>query len=577
MLQKTSDRSSLLASSPLTSLQDTAQIAPDLCEAWLECREAYLKRIAIIEQAINALHSGHLVTQLRQQAEQEAHTLIGSLGSFGLNDASCLLRQIQQILRQDIGLGSADAIRLQRLLEGLQQAMLPEPPLEIESKLPDPLALPSFSSSFPTLLIIDDDPILATLLATEALPWGIQAQIASNLTQARQQILQQVPNVILLDLTLSRSGESGLDFLKELQNSYPALPVLVFTASDGLSDRVQAARLGCRGFFQKPIVPTQVLAGIVQTLQQVQQDRSKLLIVDDDPQLLTLLHQMLATQGYDVTSLRDAQQFWEVLEQSSPDLLILDIELQGCVTPAISSELNLNGFDLCQIIRNDPHWNKLPILFLSASTDTKTMQCGFEVGADDFLHKPIVPLDLFTRVRKRLEQGQLRQQTELDELTRVSNRRKSLQDLTRLLRLAQRQQKQLSLAILDLDHFKRINDLYGHEMGDQVLNYFGNLLKQSFRQEDVVGRWGGEEFVVGLYGMSKLDGAKRLTEVLQAFRQASFTTRDGRTFQVTFSGGIAQFCDDGTDLQGLYHAADQALYQAKAQGRNQILEATDQE
>jgi diguanylate cyclase (GGDEF)-like protein len=152
-----------------------------------------------------------------------------------------------------------------------------------------------------------------------------------------------------------------------------------------------------------------------------------------------------------------------------------------------------------------------------------------------------------------------------------------LQDLTRLLRLADRQKHPLSLAILDLDRFKQVNDRYGHEMGDRVLNYFGNLLKQSFRLEDVVGRWGGEEFVVGLYGMSKFDGVKRLTEILQRLQQETFTTGDGRVLQVTFSGGIAQLVEDGTDLQALYRAADAALYRAKAAGRRQVLPARVQE
>jgi diguanylate cyclase (GGDEF)-like protein len=110
-------------------------------------------------------------------------------------------------------------------------------------------------------------------------------------------------------------------------------------------------------------------------------------------------------------------------------------------------------------------------------------------------------------------------------------------------------------------------------MGDQVLNYFGKLLNQSFRQEDIVGRWGGEEFVVGMYGTTKEDGIKRLAQVLQELSRYSFTILDGTKFQVTFSGGIAQAPDDANDLQTLYQKADVALYQAKALGRNCICAA----
>jgi diguanylate cyclase (GGDEF)-like protein len=143
--------------------------------------------------------------------------------------------------------------------------------------------------------------------------------------------------------------------------------------------------------------------------------------------------------------------------------------------------------------------------------------------------------ELSHRIRIRLEQRKLWSMSEIDELTGLSLRRKALQDLTRLFRLAKRQQQSLSLAILDLDHFKRINDDYGHETGDRVLRYFGQLLGQTFRQEDVVGRWGGEEFVVALYGMDKHQGMQRLENIAYYFSQNPFVGRDENLFQMTFS------------------------------------------
>jgi diguanylate cyclase (GGDEF)-like protein len=162
---------------------------------------------------------------------------------------------------------------------------------------------------------------------------------------------------------------------------------------------------------------------------------------------------------------------------------------------------------------------------------------------------------------------------DIDELTGVSLRRKTLQDLTRLLQLAKRQQQPLSVAILDLDHFKCINDQYGHKTGDRVLNHLGKLLLRSFRAEDVVGRWGGEEFVVGMYSSAKQDGMKRLGGVLQQLSQHTFIEANGVSFSVTFSAGVAQFAKDGNDWQTLYQMADAALYRAKAQGRNRIVAA----
>jgi diguanylate cyclase (GGDEF)-like protein len=291
--------------------------------------------------------------------------------------------------------------------------------------------------------------------------------------------------------------------------------------------------------------------------------------------------------------LEHPQEFWKTLEQTTPDLLILDIRLEA-VSPLLAenrvdssssptmktdnlSERPLSGIDLCKVIRSDPRWNRLPIIFLSGHTDIETIQSSFEAGADDFLSKPIVVTELLNRIRIRLEQRKLWSMSEIDELTGVSLRRKALQDLTRLFHLAKRQQQPLSLAILDLDHFKRINDDYGHETGDRVLRYIGQLLGQTFRQEDVVGRWGGEEFVVGLYGINKHQAIQRLENIAYYFSQNQFVGGDGNIFQMTFSGGIAQFPEDGGDLQTLYRAADAALYRAKEQGRNQIFPVIDED
>lgn len=187
------------------------------------------------------------------------------------------------------------------------------------------------------------------------------------------------------------------------------------------------------------------------------------------------------------------------------------------------------------------------------------------------MNKPIVATELQTRVRTRLEQQQIWKFTETDPLTGVNLRRKALEDLTRLLQQAQRQQQLLSLAVLDLDFFKSINDKYGHLAGDGVLSYLGQLLKQSFHLEDVVGRWGGEEFVVGIYGMTGQASRERLTQVLQTLQQHLFFISEEISFQVTFSAGIAQFPNDGKDVQTLFQTADATLYQAKQQGRNLVL------
>jgi diguanylate cyclase (GGDEF)-like protein len=161
---------------------------------------------------------------------------------------------------------------------------------------------------------------------------------------------------------------------------------------------------------------------------------------------------------------------------------------------------------------------------------------------------------------------------ETDALTGVANRRKAGQVLSRYLRLAERHHQPVAVAMLDLDHFKQVNDRHGHAAGDMVLRRLGQVLR-SFRGEDVVARWGGEEFVVGMYGTTRAHAIHRLAEILEGLRGEEFAGADGQTFRISFSAGVAEYPTDGADLQALYRAADEALYRAKAAGRDRVLPA----
>jgi diguanylate cyclase (GGDEF)-like protein len=568
-------------SSPaLSSAHPLSLVPPEFWDAWQECRQSYCDRLLVIEHALATLQEGILTVKQQRDAAQEAHTLIGSLGSFGLDKASQISRQIQKILKQQAPLGQAEAEQLNQLIATLRLYLenAGEEKAEKVERIEMSKEMSSLSPSLPVpcLLIVDDDLPLAQLLAKEALSWGIQAKMVMTLPDA-QQFLQDHPvNAILLDSNCSASSENGLESLAALRCQYPDIPMVMLTAEEAFEKRVEAARLGIRCFLQKPIAPAQVLAAVTQVLQQTNRSAARILVVDDDPALLQLLSALLEHSGYQVTGLGDPLQFWQTLEQTAPDLLILDVELCGSSDARSKTQVTipaLSGIELCQVIRSDPRWNRLPVLFLSAHTDIETVQRSFAVGADDFLSKPVATQDLLTRVKTRLEQRTLWKTAELDELTGVSLRRKALLDLARLAQLAQRQQQPFSLAVLDLDHFKQINDHYGHAVGDRVLIYIGSLLRQSFRQEDIIGRWGGEEFIVGMYGITKQDGIKRLEDVLLRLNQHVFLAQSETPFQVTFSAGIAQLPDDDDELQTLYYYADQALYQAKSAGRNRIFAA----
>lgn len=537
--------------SPDPSEQTRQQTLSALAGVWERFKSRVSEQVAVLEQA--AARQGTLDPDRRLQAERAAHTLAGSLGTFGFTEGSQLARKIEHSLLVGKSLNRDEARRLSELVEALRQS-IDITPEELVSATKTP------KDERPLLLIVDGDRLLIEQLVTEAAAWGIQTEVATSLSVAREIITSKHPNVVLLDLDLNLTTADSMTLLAELSMQTPPLPVLVFTTQDNLTTRLEVARYGGRAFLLKPVPCAQVLQAVTQLLQDIDTSEAGVMVVDDDPQILATLRSLLEPWGLKVITLDDPRRFWETLEAFSPDLLILDINMP-----------HVSGIELCQVVRQDANWSGLPVLFLTAHTDATIVNQVFAIGADDFVNKPIVGPELVTRIINRLERIKLfRNLAEIDPLTGVCNRHKSTQELDKFLRLAKRQSQPLCLAILDLDNFKLVNDRYGHATGDAVLRHMGQLLRQSFRSEDIVSRWGGEEFVLGLYGMNREDGVQRLTKVLETLRQEEFIAPNYAKFRVTFSAGVAQYPEDGADLQLLYKSADTALYQAKAAGRDRV-------
>jgi diguanylate cyclase (GGDEF)-like protein len=454
--------------------------------------------------------------------------------------------------------------RLTKLVAALRQEIEGQQLPNLTSSSPTEKSLESLlaDNDRPWLLIVDRDRQLAENLAVEAQIWGLKTEIATDLSTAKNLLSLHSPNAVLLDIAVDRDPDRAWELLVELSQKMPSVPVLVFSDRDNLPERVEVAMAGVRAFLPKPMLPLQVLKAVDRALASPHTADDRVMIVDDDLQTLAALRALLEPWGLKVLTLDDPRRFWETMAAFSPDMLILDIKMPY-----------LSGIEICQMVRNDPHWSSLPILVLTSCSDASTIDRVFAALADDFASKPIVGPELIARIFNRLERIKLwRLSAETDLLTGVSNRHRSTQDLDRLLRLAKRHQQPLCLAVVDLDRFGQINDRYGHIAGDKVLRHLGQLLLRSFRGEDVVARWGGEEFVLGLYGMSKPDGVQRLTKVLENLRIEEFVAPNQTHFRVTFSAGIAQYPADGADLESLSESAETALALAKAAGRDRVVD-----
>ncbi|NEQ23112.1 MAG: response regulator, partial [Microcoleus sp. SIO2G3] len=529
-----------------------------VAEIWQRTKSVSFERVRFLEQTVELLRSSSLDESQRQKASQTAHKLAGSLGTFGFDEGSRIAHQLEVLFESEPERSQQPQIapQAERLVTALSQ--------ELSGQRLTPIDEPPPTDQ-PLLLILDADRELAHSISAEAGTWKIRTAIATSLTAARTHLRQERPATVLLDPSFGQSEAALTALLSDLK-AEPAVPLLIFSAQDRSIDRVAAVQLGGQLFLQKPMQPAQVLRSVTEVLQPPSQPIAHILAVDADEQLLVQLKTTLEPQGLQLTCLSDPTQFWEHLKAVQPDLLILDAALP-----------TLSGIELCQSVRQDAQWNWLPIVFLIASNDASTMQQVFTAGADDCLLKPIAPEELSLRVLNRLKRSQLlRTQAETDVLTGIANRQQATQAFNQLLQLAPQSQQPMCLAVLDLDHFKQVNDKYGHLQGDRVLRQFAQFLKQKVRSGDVVARWGGEEFVVGMYGIDRAAGHERLAEILEEWRSLPLTTLSGELLFVTFSGGVAQYPNDGTALQMLYRTADAALYRAKLAGRDRILSVEGQ-
>lgn len=351
-------------------------------QMWQDFQERLQGQLAKLEEAIAQLSTNSLTPDGRQFAQTIAHRLIGSLGAFGMPQAAELARQIERTLKTPTpAVQSEEAVQLKSLLGQLRQVIQQLP--TFTTTVPTPV----LKSSDRVVLLIDDDTDLIERMQAHASNWSIHLEAVTDLTLARQRLQYLTPDAIILDLTFPNTTESGLTLLAQLKHQFPTIPVLVLTGLGDLTKRVEVTRLRANAFLQKPATPTEVFQAVSQLLHRIDTINARLLIVDDDPALLSMLEAQLQPWGFQVTTLADSSQFWQYLEATTPDLLLLDVAMPG-----------FSGIELCQVVKSDPRWSRLPVLLLSAHADADTLYRALAAGADDYILKPIVEADLIQRI-----------------------------------------------------------------------------------------------------------------------------------------------------------------------------------
>ena len=362
-----------------------------LTNAWFKYRSKSHQQLITLDLAIAALKQGTITTSDRLSAIVTAHSLAGNLGLFGFDSGSSLARQLEQLLQGEQT--PHQLLELETIFHSLRQELTKDS--NVSQQISHTLAEHS-----PLILIVDDDPIFTEQLVQAADNLGIRTAIAPSPESAKtwleKQSAHSLPNLVLLKIAFAEtinplSRWSSLSLIAEFKLIEPSIPVIVIADRDEFQDRLQVARHGGYFYLQQPITPLQTITFCQQVLRNVSLDK-KVMIVDDDIELLRVLPSLLQPWGFQVTTLEDSRQFWDVLQAVDPNLLVLDIEMPY-----------LSGIELCKVLRTHPYWCKLPVLFLSIHTDMAIREQVFATGADDFIYKPVVAKRLADRILNCLE------------------------------------------------------------------------------------------------------------------------------------------------------------------------------
>lgn len=289
------------------------------------------------------------------------------------------------------------------------------------------------------------------------------------------------------------------------------------------------------------------------------------ILILDDSEVESLYLEALLKGEFVVILAHNLIDFWAHMAEEPPDLILLDV-----------MQKEISGFELCSQIKRNSEYGVIPVIFVTSLDSATDIERGFEVGGHDYVTKPVMQRELKARMRAALRlkslEHELRMRSVTDYLTGAYNRRYFFEAVQSNLSYATRMRRNLCIAVLDIDFFKNVNDQFGHEAGDAVLQHFTQTIKGQIRKYDILARFGGEEFVIQFFDCTigkSIDFLNRICVALQN----SVCESGGHAIQYTFSAGVGSLTEISPvdPIEKLVELADKRLYHAKNTGRNKIV------
>lgn len=547
---------------------------PSATERLRNLKKAFINQLPEQIRKMRDALEAHDVTAIDklEDLHRQIHTLKGTAASFGLKNLSAEADKGEQLVKTALKDTFSPSDQWPRQMQ--EHLAIIEREISCIST-DEPECVENLSLALaPTKALLDreaivylceDDPIQCSNLATQIGCFGFKVKSFVDLEKFRKAACAEPPDAIVMDMVHHDLETGGADVIKYIMaGRKEAIPVVFISAYSHLSARIAAVRAGASAYFVKPANPSILCSTLHDLTTREEPEPNRIMIVDDDPYLSEMYSSILREAGMETRTLNDPMQALSLLSEFKPDLILMDMYMSGC-----------NGMELAKAIRQMETYISIPIVFLSSETDVDLHFDARKMGGDEFLVKPIKPHHLISAVSVRAERMKLlRSYMVKDSMTGLYNHSTIKEYLAMHAEQAKRNDENICFAMIDIDHFKKVNDTYGHPVGDQVLITLARMLKQRLRKTDIIGRYGGEEFAVILPGCPIHEAASILDQLRKNFASICFTVGQ-KIFSSTFSCGVASL-SSYPEIEQLCNAADEALYSAKHCGRDRIATAPSQ-
>lgn len=351
---------------------------------------------------------------------------------------------------------------------------------------------------------------------------------------------------------------AAINAIIAMRTRFPASYFYCLSVPSNLQSIVLLQRAGADACVPVGNKLSNVLSRMLDLVEMHEQDMYRVLIVEDSATAVAHIRRSLSQHGIDSKAINDPRLLFEVASEYRPDAILMDMYMPFCT-----------GVEVTSALRQMPEYQSLPVIYLSSENDIVQQVEALRLGGDQFLTKPVNPIILASVVKTKIERyREMLYSGQHDSLTGLLNHSTSKVQVERMLAAAQ-ENGQLVVAMIDIDRFKVINDTYGHPVGDQVICSLAWLLRGRLRNTDLVGRYGGEEFLIALPDIDPEHAVRLIDQIRNDFAQLPHTHAQG-TLRATFSCGVAALPDFLT-TSTLIEAADDALLDAKRNGRNRIV------